>query len=289
MQIEGLTVSSLAFTKPEDDYELYLHTVVDLDPEHEFATAPIGYDGPSTFMINSCERISKFYTGQSKTSPGRVDTPLLSPKKPYMPSSDVLGVGKVRTASEMTEIQLEQFITESPYFHALEIVRETGRQNPQALPSLLPSVIQQAQLLHGFRQHLGRIARQITHRFPNMNVLDLTFSKWKFSENILDGLQDTFASYHMPGDPLLRNSSYRCPSLQDNEKASFADLDLDAEPAVMAISSRTYDLVILDTSAFSRFQSSYVSIIRRVRRLMRNRGFIILVHEHAPVFKNGLV
>ncbi|ROW03680.1 hypothetical protein VMCG_05341 [Cytospora schulzeri] len=280
LQIEGLTVSSFANTRPDANHELYLHTVMDLDPEFEFVTAPIGYETPRPGLVESCERVAQFYMDQPATTLGLVDTPPLSPIESFTPDS----VNKSQPSSEVSEEQLSQFILESPYFNALQFIRETGRWNHQAPRSLLPSVIQDAQLLHDFGQHLGKVIRQIAHRFPRMDVLDLTSSEWAFTENIVDGLQDTFRSYHLPGDPLPRNLSHRCPSLHGNKKVSFADLDLNGEPAAMAVSPGTYDLVILSTSAVSRFHSSHVSIVQKLRRLMKNRGFIVLVHAPVSLF-----
>lgn len=288
MQIESLVVLSFATTRAEDDHELYLHTVMGLDPEDEFVTALIGNEPPSPYLIESCERVAQCYMDQPMTFPGLVDTPPLSPIESVTPDSSFLSTYKSQPASELTEDQLSQFILESPYSHALNFIREIGRSDPQTLSSVMSSVIQDAQLLHDFRQHLGKIVRQISHRYPRMNVLDLTFSEWSFTENILDGLQNTFTSYRLPGNPLPRDLSIRCPSLHENKKVSFTDVDLDAEIANMAASPGTYDLVILSASALSKFQSSHVSIIEKIRWLMKDRGFIVLVHVPVSVHYNQI-
>ncbi|KAK7748161.1 Type I Iterative PKS [Cytospora paraplurivora] len=287
VQIESLTVSSFATTRPEDDHEMYLHTVVDLDPVYEIITAPVGQDTPSQFLVESCERAAQFYTEQSVTGLGLADTPPLSPNEANTPIAEP-DSNKSQHLSAITNQRLHQSNLESPYFHVLEIIRETGRLTPDVLPSMLPSVIQEAQLLHNFRQHLARTVQQIAHRFPRMNVLDLTFSEWAFTENILDGLHDSFTSYRLPGDTLPLNLSHRCPSLHDSKKVSMEDLNLDAEPANMAASSGTYDLVVLSTSAHLRFNGSHVSMVRKIRRLMKNRGFIVLVHAPVSAFKTKL-
>ncbi|KUI67109.1 Nonribosomal peptide synthetase 14 [Cytospora mali] len=283
-QVECLTVSSFASTRPENDHELYLHTVMDLDPEYEFVPAPIGYETPSPSLIESSERVAQFFMKKPNTSSGLVDTPPLSPTEPNTPDPIFLGDVKSQSTSAITEQQLQQFILESPYSQFLELIWESGKYNPQDLPETLPSFIQEAQLLHSFQQHLGRLIQQIAHRYPMMNVLDLTFSEWAFTENVLDGLQDAFTTYRVPGDPLPRNMLYRRPSLRDNKKVSFADLDLDAEPADKAALPGTYDLVVLSTSAFSRFSSSHVSIIQKIRPLMRNGGFLVIVHAEVSAF-----
>ncbi|ROW16969.1 hypothetical protein VPNG_01408 [Cytospora leucostoma] len=287
VQIESLTVSSFATTKPEDDHELYLNTVMDLDPVYEFATAPVGHDIPSQFLVETCERVAQFYTEQNVTSLGLADTPPLSPNEANTPSSGP-DSNKGQHSSAVTEQRLYQSNLESPYFHVLEIIQETGRFTPNVLPSMLPSIIQEAQLLHNFRQHLAKIVKQIAHRFPRMNVLDLTLSEWAFTENILDGLHDSFTSYRVPGDTLPLNLSHRCPSLHDSQKVSMEALDLDAEPADMAASPGTYDLVVLSTTAHFRFRGSHVSMVRKIRRLMKNRGFIVLVHAPCSAFKTKL-
>lgn len=287
MQIESLTVSSFASTKPEDDHELYLHTVMDLDPQYELVTSSIGCEPPSPFLMESCERVAQFYMKKPTTTPDLGDTPPLSPAGSVTPDTDSPGVNNSLPAFGVGEQQLSQFIIGSPYFHALEYIREIGRSDPQALPSLMSSVSQGAQLLHEFRQHLEKTVRQIAHRDPRMDVLDLTFSEWAFTENIFNGLKNKFTSYRLPGHPLPQNLSHRCPSLHSN-KVSFGDLDLDAEPAEMAASHGTFDLVILSTSILSKFQSSHASIVQKLQWLMKNRGYILFVHAPSSIFHRQL-
>lgn len=278
IQLEELVVSSFSSARPEDDYELYLHTVMDLDPEYEIVTMHLEPEGVRLHIDESCERVAQVYLKQPKSIPS-IDTP---PDSPRADSSTTI----VKQIPAAVERDMEVFISNSPYFYALDLLRSLGAvetSHSQSFDFSLAywSIVDDAHLIHGFHMHLGRAVRQIAHRFPRMDVLDLTFAEWAFTENVLDGLHDTFSSYRLMASTQPQYLLKRCPNLNNNRKVSFADLDLDAKVEVMGTSTGAYDLVIISTSIFSRFTSSKVEIVEKIRQLMRKRAFLIIVDAPA--------
>ncbi|KKY29773.1 putative lovastatin nonaketide synthase [Diaporthe ampelina] len=274
VQLEELVVSSFSSAKPENDSELYLHTVMDVDPEYEIVTMRRQHEGVREHITESCERVAKVYLKQSTSIPS-IDTPPGSPRS----DSDAKIVKPVPIAIEQ---DIDRFNSDSPYFYALDLIRsprvvEMSHAQPLVFPLAYQSIVDDAYLIHGFRAHLGRVVRQISHRFPRMDVLDLTFAEWAFTENLLDGLHGTFSSYRLMASTQPQYLLNRCPKLKSNKKVFFRDLDLYENIEDMDASTSDYDLVIMSTAVFSRFTLSKVEIVRKIRQLMRKRGFLIIV------------
>lgn len=276
VQLEEMIVSSFSSARPKDDYELYLHTVMDLDPEHEIIAMGQQPEFLRKHIQESCERVARFYLKEptSKSSP---DTP------PESPRSDSAATFEKRVPTPI-EQDMEYFISNSPYFHALELIRSPrvvglSHSEPIGFPRAYRSIVDSVHLIHSFRTHLGRVVQQVSHRFPRMDVLDLTFSEWAFTENILDGLHDTFSTYRLMASIQPQILLNRCPDLNNNKKVSFMDFDLDVMGDEMDIDAPvgTYDLVIMSTAIFYRFNSSEAEMIQKVRQLMRKRAFLIMV------------
>lgn len=276
VQLEEMVVSSFSSARPKDDYELYLHTVVDLDPEHAIVGMGQQPEFVRKHIQESCERVARFYLKEPTSKPSP-DTP------PDSPRSDSGTTFEKRVPMANIE-DVESFISNSPYFHALELIRSPSmvglsHSEPQGFPHAYQSVVDTAHLMHSFRTHLGRVVQQISHRFPRMHVLDLTLSEWAFTENILHGLHDTFSSYRLMASTQPQNLLNRCPDLKSNKKVSFSDVNFDAMEDEMDMDAPdgAYDLVIVSTTVFSRFNSSEAEIVQKVRQLMRKRGFLIVV------------
>lgn len=276
VQLEEMVVSSFSSARPKDDYELYLHTVVDLDPEHEVLAMGKQPGFVRKHIKESCERVARFYLKEPTSKPSP-DTPPDSPRSDSGPTFE--------KQVPMANIEdVENFISNSPYSPALDLIRSPrmfglSHSEPHEFPRAYRSVLDTAYLIHSFRAHLGRVVQQISHRFPRMDVLDVTFAEWIFTENILDGLHDTFSSYRLMASTQLQSLLNRCPGLKNNKKVSFSDLDFDAMEDEMDIDAPdgAYDLIIISSTVFSKFHSSEAEIIRRIRQLMRKRGFLIVV------------
>ncbi|KAI3393178.1 hypothetical protein diail_4634 [Diaporthe ilicicola] len=306
VQLEDLVVSSFSSAKPEDDYELYLHTVLDMDPEHEIVTISPEPRGLGKHLGESCERVAEVYLKQptgpsspgtpatspstsSRTSPSTSpltsppSSPVTSPLRDECPEQCLPDATVIYQVPAAMEGEMEQFISNSPYSYALNWIRsprivDLSHTDPLAFPPVYQSIVDDAHLIHNFCTHLGRVVQQIAHRFPRMNVLDLAFAEWTFTENVLDGLQDTFSSYRLMCSTQQQTLLSRCPTLNNNKRVLFEDLDFNAVADDMGDSTGAYDLVVMSTVIFSKFNLSETEMIRKVRQLLKKRGFLIILH-----------
>ncbi|KAK4155992.1 hypothetical protein C8A00DRAFT_13013 [Chaetomidium leptoderma] len=262
IQVQGLTVGSFSATKPEDDYELYLTTRLDVDPDAEIVRAETTEMYATNPMLNeSCERVASFYT--SRASIGR----RLKPgKKTEAPASHQT------SWPDETDTTLDKFVRASPYFLTLDFIRELGKNLPDVLAGMLPAVIEEARQLFGFQQHISRVVRQTAHKYPRMNVLGLTDPELGLTEHILAGLQEAFALYRVGSEPEKNLESRILLSDSVRTKIMVDKVNLGADQVEKGPS---YDLVLLATSLIESQKTA--AVLRLVRRMMRPGGFLILV------------
>ncbi|GAB1318038.1 Lovastatin nonaketide synthase [Madurella fahalii] len=255
VQVQGLTVGSFSSTKPEDDYELYLTTRWDVDPDYEIVKAePVGPNHDSLILDESCDRVASFYLRDRLVS--------------FWPAE--------------TEETLEAFIRTSPYSGALDFIRRLGGNLPDVLEAMLPVVLAEARNLVGFQKHIARVVRQISHKYPRMNVLGLTDPELGLSEHVLAGLGDSFMSYRLGGEPET-NLESRIPlsdSLRKKIMVDKVDLEKASNDAML------YDLVVLATSLIEPGKTDMV--LKAIKSMMRPGGFLILINLSSTPLKDRI-
>lgn len=254
IQVQGLTVGSFSSTKPEDDYDLYLTTKWDVDPDYEIVEAESKDDHGSLMLNESCDRVASFYLRNRQAN--------------FWPNE--------------TEETLEAFIRTSPYFGVLDFIRRLGDNVPDVLEAMLPVALAEARNLAGFQKHITRVVRQIAHKYPRMSVLGLTDSELGLSEHVLAGLGDSFLSYRLGGEP-EKNIENRIPlsdSLRKKVMVDEVDLDKPTEHAT------PYDLVLLSTSLIEPGKAG--TVLKTIKDMMRPGGFLILINMSSTPLKDRI-
>ncbi|AEO59619.1 polyketide synthase [Thermothelomyces thermophilus ATCC 42464] len=275
IQIQGLTVGCVGLTSAEDDYELYLTTRFDTDPDYEIVSSgPIDQAATNPNLVKSCERVAALYSSQTPTLHhrslglwlGQTKTP--RPPKPW---------------GAETEETLDSFIRTSPYFVTLDFIRELGKNLPDVLVGMLPAIMEEAHQLVAFQQHVSRVVTQISHKYPRMSVLGLLDTDMGLTEHVLTGLNDSFTSYRLGLEP-ERNLDARIP-LNDpiRRKILVKGIDLNAtEPE----ENSRYDLVLLTSSIIDPQKTA--STLRLVGRMMRPGAFLMLVNVSRSPLKDRI-
>jgi len=277
IQVEGLTVASFSATRPENDYELYLTTVLDVDPEDEIIAPQIpGLETVNPMLVESCERVASFYLGMG------LQYALPSSPRPSASSPLVLGNINTRWPGDKLEV-IEAFIRDSPFAVTLETVRSLGVDIPNILPGMLPELIEEARHLIGLQDHISRVAKQIAHRYPRMNILGLTDPDLGLTVPILTSLKGSFLSYAV-GTPTEKALADRVPMLDAHRKKIVVnELDLSAKLEDEPANALQFDLVMLSTSLVKN-QNSHV-LLKKLRQRMKDGGFLILIHSSQGTLK----
>ncbi|KAF3765375.1 hypothetical protein M406DRAFT_338852 [Cryphonectria parasitica EP155] len=276
IQIEGLVVSSFASTKPEDDYELYLHTVLELDPEDEIVhstTSDLGFD-PS--LAESCMRVAQHYTYKSRFT-ASLDTPPASPKMSASPGPDTMTASTTAGQSFSNEEDVQDFIRTSPYFFTLDYIRNVSVNRPEAVFSTMKKMIEEAQETLRFQKHLKRVVRQVAHRYPRMNVLGVTDPQYGFTEPILKGLGDVYRTYTI-GGKAEDNLYDRMPSIKGSRKVRQEFVALNPEHLDETPAAHRYDMVIWSVSTPGNHGSDPRSPWETIRGMIKDGGFLLLIN-----------
>ncbi|KAJ4291251.1 hypothetical protein N0V88_006252 [Collariella sp. IMI 366227] len=278
IQVQGLTVGSFSSTKPEDDWELYLTTKFDVDPDDEIICADnLDNHTAGSMLVESCERVASFFA--SHAPPSRPRSASLSTLLAAQPQAPVL---RTSWTSE-TEQSLDTFIRASSYFVALDFIRQLGKNLPDVLTAMLPAVIDEACQLVGFQQHVSRIVRQIAHKYPRMQVLGLTDPELGLTEHVFSGLQESFHLYHVGSQP-EKNLESRLPLSDSLQKKIMVDkIDL---ANVDDEQSQLYDLVLLSTSLIESQKT--LTVLRAIKRMMRPGGFLIMIDVSRSPLKDRI-
>lgn len=271
IQIENMTVSSLSPSKPEDDYELYLHTVLDLDPEYEIITSshfnPINLD---LSLPESCELVVNRFAHHDQEMES-FETPPASPIKPEAPCGFLFDSSYGEENAALSDHSTRAL----PSSQDLTSRNMNEKQHGSSTAKLSHAIGEQQYLLE-FRKHLGRVVQQIAHRYPRMNILELTNPSSSLTEHILNGLHGAYFSYTIGGTP-DGNFKDRLPSLKENEKVAFGQINLNIMGTGDDQSPEIYDMVILSVSACGESVSSQTSTLEKVRKLIKTGGFLVMV------------
>ncbi|KZL86980.1 beta-ketoacyl synthase domain-containing protein [Colletotrichum incanum] len=288
IQVEGLMVASFANSKPEDDKELYLTTVMDLDPEHEIVTADLSQEDVATerILLEACERVARFYIhDDSLKDLSASPTFFTPPATPLSPSKAAPAPTEVSPSpwQQDTPESLDSYILQSPFQHALSFIRLLGENIPDVLPAMLTTIIQEAKQLHRFRSHVSRVVSQLAHRYPRMRVLGLTDPETALTEHVINGFKGSFVSYTV-GTETEKNSLTRVSSEAIKKKIDTGNtniLDKDDNSSL-----QPFDLVVLTTSVVKG--AAQRDKLKQVQNLMKPGGFLILIHESMSPLRDRL-
>lgn len=281
IQVQGLTVSSFTSTKPEDDYELYLHTVMDMDPEDEIiTTTPYLYEALDFRMVEDCELVIQHFLNQpspiQRPHTALSHTPPESPIISAMVHRDTKDGQAVKAHTQDPDAQIRDLIQKSPYSSTLEFIRTVCKDSPKMVLDNLSSITEDGQQLFGFQKHVGRIVQQMAHRYPRMRILGLTDPQFNLTKHILDGLSGAFLSYTVGcGDE--SNLYDRLPHLKTDKKVSVKPLDFSANNQDVVETTELYDLIILTSSVLQQQSSDHLSALRFIRKLTKTGGFLVLI------------
>lgn len=266
IQLEGLTVSSFAEAKPANDYELYLHTIFELDPEDEIVTVlspSYGDLDPYSFKADSLIPTT------------------IKHKKPSTPPPASSPTDDDKLVDHSTRYRMAFAGTHWNTY----VVNRALPLRPMSKPVYPVKLLAERhkEQLPGFRKHLGRIAQQLAHKYPRMRILDLTEPDHGLTEGILERLNSTFLSYNIGRAVSDATLIDRLATIKGSHKIQNKVLDgyLDKINNKDATTPDLYDLVILSSSTLPD-SSTPVAALKHIRTMTRDGGFLIFIDMISP-------
>ncbi|KAI0515152.1 hypothetical protein F5B22DRAFT_647032 [Xylaria bambusicola] len=261
IHVEDLVVRALADTNPKDDYELYLHTVMDIDPADEIVPPDDAVSAEdSNLLAENCRRITSFILDYHVAEN--------SPKA---------------TKGSLVETQeaIDTMIRNSHHSDYLAHIKEAGQLDVIRLSEALPSILKEARQVSLFRNHLGRIVKQVVHRYPWMNILYMPTKQFDLTRIILDTIGGSYQSFTLGvsgGTP-----SSASPRLGTQPSESFQELDINTlgQPGTQIGSEVLLDLVILPTTLLG--YDDMTKALEGISRAMKQGGFLILINPNVAI------
>ncbi|KAK8093559.1 PKS-NRPS hybrid synthetase [Apiospora hydei] len=267
IQVEGLSVTAIADTRPEDDYELYLHTTFDVDPMDEIVQAPGVMDEADAKLIESCDRVGAFFYRSKHSIPPWFSSGL---------QGEHSAIAKRRFYDLDDQESIDSFIDASPYRTSLDFIKELGMALPDLLPNAIPLIIEQTRRQMWINTHVGRVLEQITHRFPRLNVLSLVDPTLGLMEHIVSGLGTGFLSHTIRVEPEQEHPRFRDTPAAASKRTHFVPLSLHDTLRDQAAAGAEANLVVVSTSQLdSKIPEATLDAIRNS---MATGGLLVLVH-----------
>lgn len=269
IQVEGLLVTAIADTRPEDDHQLYLHTVFDIDPVDEIVRAPAVMEDTDPLLVESCDRVGAFFYRSKHCLPPSFSFGL---QTGYSTGADC----QIPDLDGLESV--DQFIDTSPHRASLEFIKELGLAVPDLLPSAIPLIMKQTRRQTWLSSHVGRIMQQITHRFPRLNVLSLIDPTLGLMEHIISSVGDGFLSHTISSEPKL-DSDPRLPDVPASISKRIHQVPLSLEEILKEQSSAGVhnNLVVVSTSRLNC--NSPEVTLDAIRSGMTDGGLLVLVHS----------
>ncbi|KAJ3567181.1 hypothetical protein NPX13_g6860 [Xylaria arbuscula] len=261
IDVEELTVRALADTNPSDDLELYLHTLMNIDPTDEIAGADDAVsDEASALLVKNCGRIASFYLDNHAVE-------------------DDHRASKRSSADNQETI--DSMIRNSNNSDYLTSIKKAGETDASRLSESLPSLLEEARHIAVFRNHIGRIVQQIVHRYPFMNILYMPTTKLDLTRLIMDTIGDSYQSFTVgvsQANPCSESGQLGAQPIEGVEKL---DVNLLGEEENQIGSEHSLDLVILPTTLLEN--DDMTKALTRISGAMKQGGFLILINPNTTI------
>ena len=282
IQVEGINVASFAAQAKVDDRELFLKTVWRIDPESAFPAVDSTQVSVDHELIDRCRRMIQFYLTVDKphslsVGPWPLET---HPVDGFDTWSSCSGI----TSSDTAE-SIDRLIKDSPYQKMLSSLKICAEDMPSMLPGMVGQLIQDAAALSKLNHQLASVVRQISHRYPRMNIMEIASDEMT-TTSMLRSLGSAFALFTVAG--VDQDFYERVLKSVDGAhgKVTRSDLDIEQESLVQGYIAQSYDLVIISYAA--RKTSSVEAALKRLSQLIRPGGYLIILDFMVETFKDKL-
>lgn len=319
VQVEGLHFVPLAEASPENDTRLFSKTVwAPSDPD----IPAVCYDGLASVkdheLALDLERACVCYLRQwakefTASHPVRVDG--TSPLRGLLRYADHV-LSQVSSGNHKHAAQ--EWMSEDPlvvlpallHKHGdecldLKMVNTVGQQIPAVLrgeTTMLEHLLHDDLLTRYYRESLGmrdytrylaRGVKQLTHRFPNMAILEVGGGTGHATKSILAECEGKFDSYTFtdisPGFfPTAEETFGRDYADRGGDRMQFRVLDMEKDITAQGFPQGHYDLIV--ASFVLHITENLESTLRNVRRLLKPGGFLILAElTDNDVIRSGFI
>ncbi|ORY04748.1 beta-ketoacyl synthase domain-containing protein [Clohesyomyces aquaticus] len=208
IQIEGVSVSAFSNTRPNDDHELYLTTVLDVDPEDEIIQPSIWEcDDVDLVQVEECARVTRFMLQTASAD---------LPQRFLLPTT-------------------------------LAKIKEIVPGNPH-LVQVLPDIPTRESDTHHSHRHVTRVVNQILHKFPRTRILDMCDPQSGLTYHLISSIDLKSGTYTIASQKGSTRASDAPAANSNLHHVEVIDLDLEDYTPIQEHARPLFDLVLLSTS-----------------------------------------
>lgn len=300
IQVEGLECFPLSRASAQDDKEAFATVVWDVaSPDPQLAIAA---DGPVTEeeseLAGQLERMAGFYVRELvRRAPANRSSLAEGPYTRLRFATEVISSARAGHISlwrpEWENDTYKQMISAcQPYAHTVEmqLIRQIGDylpgifetdNSPIKLNDTLTEKFYSGAL--GFRignRHLARTVKQLTHRYPHLDILQIGAGTGAATKAILHEIGPTFSSYtftDISSSSVEATKTWAAPHLH---KMVFKTLNIRQDPVAQGFVEQSYDLAVASLVSYS--SEVLKQTLQNARRILKPGGYLIML-ELLPV------
>nr|ALQ32967.1 putative polyketide synthase [Fusarium sp. NRRL 25184] len=310
LQLQGLTCTSLLRPGPSNAKELYTRTEWEVDIASGIANSGSkSEDKPSDLeLVDLCERLSYFYLRELNQKVGRHELPHMDWN--FQRIFEWIGVlfpaienGKHATVkrdwSDDSREWLMNQATKFPGCIDLQLIQAVGENLPAVVrkqTTMLEHMVKDDMLNRfykyglGFERangYLGRISKQIAHRYPRMNILEIGAGTGGATKGILESLGMTFATYTFTD---ISTGFFEAAAEAFNHwagKMVFKPLNIENDPVEQGYPEGSYDFII--ASNVLHATKSLAATLQNTRKLLKPGGHLLLLEVTSDIVRVKLM
>ncbi|KID93355.1 polyketide synthase 3, partial [Metarhizium majus ARSEF 297] len=297
IQMEGVNFKAISEPQPSDDRNILAKTVWGLDVAygliHPLADAvPLE---PLLYTSEDYERVALFYLQALAHSVNKQELERLKPQHQQLIYYINAIVTKVRTGDQShlrrewlddDSATIEDVLSRHPGDVDMAMLKVNGEKSisllrgdykstNEVLEMSSSSSYQDTQSFALCIQFISQLVRQVSHKFPRTNVLEICTGTGSAAAGVFDAIGDAYESYTCAGssETVLSRLKESLIAADLNKIGSFRHVDFETDLTSQEDDLGLYDVVIV--TGLLRASPTLAQVVQNLRHVLRPGGFLI--------------
>lgn len=309
VQLEGLTCTLLGQPVSSNDCELFAKTVWKADVDSGLEDLELPTDSTSDVgLVDLCERLSYSYLRKLNSVVNREDVKtfvwhhqrifeFIDHLFPLIDSGKHPTIRK-EWADDSHDWLLSE-VEKHPGQVDLQLISAVGKNLAAVVwgkTTMLEHMIENDVLDRFYKYGLGfqrangalsRLARQICHRYPRMNVLEVGAGTGGATTGVLEQLSGTFANYTFTDTSTGFFEKAQKQFQKWGSKMIYKPLNIEGDVAAQGFQDGSFDLVIASNVLHATQNLEFT--MQNVRRLLKPGGYLLLLEVTSDILRVKLM
>lgn len=309
VQLEGLTCTLLGQPAPADDCELFAETVWKADVDSGLEDLMLTTDSASDVdLVDLCERLSYSYLRELNSVVNREDVKtfvwhhqrifeFIDHLFPLIQSGNHPTIRKEWANDSHAWLLSEA--AKHPDQVDLQLISAVGKNLAAVVygkTTMLEHMIENDVLDRFYKYGLGFqrangalscLARQISHRYPRMNVLEVGAGTGGATKGVLEQLSGTFANYTFTDTSTGFFEKAQEQFQKWSSKMTYKALNIEGDVTAQGFEDGSFDLIIASNVLHATQNLEFT--MQNVRRLLKPGGYLLLLEVTSDILRVKLM